>query len=145
MDWLLALDLDLMRIINVQWTHEWLDAFFLIMASFHLWKWPLLAGAIALLIWGSFKARVFLALMLLCVVIGDTGIMQTFEIALHIWNRWAELHGDERIWQRFKREKPADWTDLQVVGAKRGMAISHAGVGSHVTATVLMDPDHLIN
>jgi len=24
------------------------------------------------------------------------------------------------------------------------MAISHAGVGSHVTATVLMNPDHLL-
>jgi len=33
---------------------------------------------------------------------------------------------------------------LQVKGAKRGMAISHAGVGSHVTATILMDPDHLL-
>jgi len=76
--------------------------------------------------------------------VGATGIMQAFEIALHIWNRWEELHGDDTIWQGFNREKPADWTSLQVVGAKRGMAVSHAGVGSHVTATVLMDPDHLI-
>ena len=43
-----------------------------------------------------------------------------------------------------RREKPSDWTDLQVKGAKRGLAISHAGVGSHVTATILMDPDHLL-
>ena len=37
-----------------------------------------------------------------------------------------------------------DWTDLQVKGAKRGLAISHAEVGSHVTATILMDPDYLL-
>jgi acetyl-CoA C-acetyltransferase len=76
--------------------------------------------------------------------VGATGIMQTLEIASHIWNRWAELHGDPEVWKEFGREKPADWTDLQVKGAKRGLAISHAGVGSHVTSTILMDPDHLL-
>ena len=95
MDWILSLDMELMRLINVQWTHSWLDVFFLVMASFHLWKWPLLAGAIALLIWGSFKARVFLALMLLCVVIGDTGIMQTFKAAADR-TRPHESHDDLR-------------------------------------------------
>lgn len=77
--------------------------------------------------------------------VGATGIMQTFEIALHIWNRWGELHGDDKIWKKFNRQKPADWMNLQVNDARRGMAISHAGVGSHVTATILMDPDHLLN
>jgi acetyl-CoA C-acetyltransferase len=76
--------------------------------------------------------------------VGATGIMQAFEIALHIWNRWDELHGDEKIWESFNRQKPDDWTSLQVVGAKRGMAVSHAGVGSHVTTAILMDPDHLL-
>jgi acetyl-CoA C-acetyltransferase len=76
--------------------------------------------------------------------VGATGIMQTFEIALHLWNRWAEMHGDEKLWKAFGREKPADWQDLQVKDAKRAMAISHAGVGSHVTATILMDPDHTL-
>jgi acetyl-CoA C-acetyltransferase len=70
--------------------------------------------------------------------------MQTFEIASHIWNRWAEIHGDQKLWDRFNRQKPEDWTELQVKGAKRAMAISHAGVGSHVTSTILMDPDHLL-
>lgn len=77
--------------------------------------------------------------------VGATGIMQVFEIASHLWNRWEEIHGDERRWQQFNRIKPDDWTNLQVVGARRGMAISHAGVGSHVTATILMDPDHLLD
>ena len=76
--------------------------------------------------------------------VGATGIMQTFEIACHIWNRWAEVHGDPALWKEFGREKPAEWTDLQVKDAKRALAISHAGVGSHVTATILQDPDHLL-
>lgn len=76
--------------------------------------------------------------------VGATGIMQTFEVATHLWNRWAEVHGDEARWKAFGREKPSDWTDLQVKDAKRGMAISHAGVGSHVTSTILADPDHLL-
>jgi acetyl-CoA C-acetyltransferase len=68
--------------------------------------------------------------------------MQTIEVAQHIWGRWAEMHADEKKWEAFGRQKPDDWTDLQVKDAKRGLAISHAGVGSHVTATVLVDPDH---
>lgn len=76
--------------------------------------------------------------------VGATGIMQAFEVASHLWNRWAEFHGDEQRWKEFGRQKPADWEDLQVKGATRGMAISHAGVGSHVTATILMHPDHLL-
>jgi len=76
--------------------------------------------------------------------VGATGIMQTLEIATHIWNRWAEIHGNPETWKAFNRKKPEDWQDLQVKGAKRGLAISHAGVGSHVTATILMDPDHLL-
>lgn len=76
--------------------------------------------------------------------VGATGIMQTFEIATQLWNRWEEVHGDETVWKEFDREKPSDWTNLQVKDAKRALAISHAGVGSHVTATVLADPDHLL-
>lgn len=77
--------------------------------------------------------------------VGATGIMQVFEVATHIWDRWEEYHGDDTLWKSFNREKPGDWVNLQVKYAKRGMAISHAGVGSHVTATILMDPDHLIS
>jgi acetyl-CoA C-acetyltransferase len=76
--------------------------------------------------------------------VGATGIMQANEIALHIWNRHAEVHGDQKRWDTFGRQKPDDWKDLQVQGAKRGLCISHAGVGSHVTAGILMDPDHLL-
>lgn len=76
--------------------------------------------------------------------VGATGIMQVIEVMLHILNRHGEVHGDSNRWKAFGKQKPADWTDLQVKGAKRGLAISHAGVGSHVTCTIVMDPNHLL-
>jgi acetyl-CoA C-acetyltransferase len=41
------------------------------------------------------------------------------------------------MWERYGKSKPADWQSLQVRDARRGLAISHAGVGSHVTCAVL--------
>jgi len=76
--------------------------------------------------------------------VGATGLMQVAEIGYHIWNRWDEIHEPIKKWKAFGREKPEDWESLQVSGAKRGLAISHAGVGSHVTASILMHPDHLL-
>jgi acetyl-CoA C-acetyltransferase len=76
--------------------------------------------------------------------VGATGLMQIAEIGYHIWNRWNEIHEPQEKWDAFSREKPDDWTSLQVKNAKRGLAISHAGVGSHVTATILMDPNNLL-
>jgi len=52
------------------------------------------------------------------------------------------MHENQKKWDDFGRTKPGDWQNLQVMGAKRGLAISHAGVGSHVTATILVHPDH---
>ncbi|MBN1539047.1 MAG: hypothetical protein JW939_02800, partial [Candidatus Thermoplasmatota archaeon] len=76
--------------------------------------------------------------------VGATGIMQVVEVGHHLWNRWKEMHADEEKWARFGRTRPKDWKDLQVKGARRGLAISHAGVGSHVTATVLQHPDNVL-
>ena len=76
--------------------------------------------------------------------VGATGIMQVVECALHIWNRHAEIHGNPKLWKSFGKQKPKNWVDVQVPNARRGLAISHAGVGSHVTCTILMHPDHLL-
>ena len=76
--------------------------------------------------------------------VGATGIWQIFEVALQLWGIHGKVHGNPKIWTAFGKEKPDDWQDLQVVGAKRGGAVSHAGVGSHVTMCILMDPDSLL-
>lgn len=76
--------------------------------------------------------------------VGATGLMQIAEVGYQLWGRWDEIHEPDAKWREFGRKKPDDWTSLQVPGARRGLAISHAGVGSHVTATILMDPNHLL-
>jgi acetyl-CoA C-acetyltransferase len=76
--------------------------------------------------------------------VGATGIMQVVELMLHLWNRHAEVHGNANLWKKFGKQKPKNWIDVQVPNARRGLAISHAGVGSHVTCAIVMHPDHLL-
>lgn len=60
--------------INGVWTHPALDKIMAVASSFDLFKIPLAVGIVALLVWGGFRGRLFLVLMLFCVVIGDQGI-----------------------------------------------------------------------
>ncbi len=69
--------------------------------------------------------------------VGATGEMQVVELALHLWGIHGQIHGDSKRWEAFGKEKPEDWLDLSVPDAKCGLGISHAGVGSHVAATIL--------
>jgi acetyl-CoA C-acetyltransferase len=73
--------------------------------------------------------------------VGATGIMQVVEIFWQLQNRWSHFHARPEMWERFGKQKPKDIENLQVPNAKRGLAISHAGVGSHVTCSILMRPD----
>ena len=76
--------------------------------------------------------------------VGATGIMQVAELLWQLQNRWAHFHAKPEMWERFGKKKPKDFVNLQVPNARRGLAISHAGVGSHVTCTILMNPNALI-
>lgn len=69
--------------------------------------------------------------------VGATGIFQVAEIFWQIRGEWEKFHSDEKYWKKYGKEKPKDFKNLQVPGATRGMAISHAGTGSHVTALIL--------
>jgi acetyl-CoA C-acetyltransferase len=69
--------------------------------------------------------------------VGATGIFQCAEVFWQLQGHYDKFHGDPAIWRRFGKEKPADWQSLQVQNPRRGLAISHAGVGSHVTCAVL--------
>ena len=69
--------------------------------------------------------------------VGATGEMQAFEVAMHLWEIHSKIHGDPERWKSFGKTKPGNWQDLTVKDAQCGMAISHAGVGSHVTCTIL--------
>lgn len=69
--------------------------------------------------------------------VGATGIFQVAEIFWQLRNEWEKFHADEYYWKKYGKEKPKDFKSLQVPNATRGMAISHAGTGSHVTATII--------
>ncbi len=68
--------------------------------------------------------------------VGATGIFQLVEVMWQLKGEWDKFHGDEKYWQRYGKLKPQDFESLQVKDAKRGMAISHAGTGSHVTSII---------
>ncbi|MDP3963987.1 MAG: thiolase domain-containing protein [bacterium] len=69
--------------------------------------------------------------------VGATGIFQVVEAFWQIRGEWDKFHADERYWQKFGKTKPKDFQSLQIPNARRGMAISHAGTGSHVSVIIL--------
>ncbi len=69
--------------------------------------------------------------------VGATGIFQCGEVFWQLQGKYDSFHGDPAMWSRFGKRRPDDWESLQVQDARRGLAISHAGVGSHVTCAVL--------
>ncbi|MBI2343557.1 MAG: thiolase domain-containing protein [Deltaproteobacteria bacterium] len=69
--------------------------------------------------------------------VGATGIFQAAEVFWQLRGEYDRFHGDPRMWTRYGKTKPADWESLQVKDPRRGLAISHAGVGSHVVCSIL--------
>ena len=62
----------LLFLINRQWTTPALDLFMAIMSSFNLWLVPLVVAALAVAIWGGFRARAMLAVMALALIVVNT-------------------------------------------------------------------------
>lgn len=69
--------------------------------------------------------------------VGATGIFQAGEVLWQLQGKYDKFHGDPAMWKRFGKKMPGDWQSLQLNDPRRGLAISHAGVGSHVVCTVL--------
>ncbi|MHB8876104.1 MAG: thiolase C-terminal domain-containing protein [Myxococcaceae bacterium] len=69
--------------------------------------------------------------------VGATGIFQAGEVMWQLQGKYDRFHGDPKLWARYGKKKPSDWKSLQVKNPKKGMAISHAGVGSHVTCAIM--------
>jgi len=69
--------------------------------------------------------------------VGATGIFQAGEVLWQLQGKYDKFHGDPKMWERYGKKKPDDWKSLQLKDPRRGLAISHAGVGSHVTCAVL--------
>ncbi|MDR2462761.1 MAG: phosphatase PAP2 family protein [Verrucomicrobiales bacterium] len=71
MDWLSAGDVWVFRLVNEHCVGAIFDFLFLLVGRAGFWKWALAAAAAWFLIWGGFKGRIFVALAVLGVVIGD--------------------------------------------------------------------------
>lgn len=65
--------------------------------------------------------------------VGATGIWQVIELMWQLQQKWSKFHADPALWARYGKAMPSDMRNLQVSGARRGVAVSHAGTGSHVT------------
>jgi acetyl-CoA C-acetyltransferase len=70
--------------------------------------------------------------------VGATGIFQAAECLWQLQQKYDKFHGDPKLWKKWGKEKPGDWQSLQIpAGSRQALWISHAGVGSHVTAGIL--------
>lgn len=97
MDLILQWDVSLFRLINSIGTAPWLDGFLSIIADFSLMKWPLSAAVIIGLIWGGFRARLFLVLTALCLIIGDGGINWTIKKLVNRPRPYQNLEDVRRV------------------------------------------------
>ncbi|MDZ4788145.1 MAG: phosphatase PAP2 family protein [Blastochloris sp.] len=100
MEEILRLDLTLFRLINGTWTSSWLDGGLSLIADFSLMKWPLLALGLSALIWGGFRARLFLVLTALMLILGDGGVNWAIKKSV---NRPRPYQAEEDV-RRVKRE-----------------------------------------
>lgn len=58
-------------LINREWTSPALDLFMAAMSSYDLWRWPLVAVGACLLLFGGFKARMMVLVLLMTLGIAD--------------------------------------------------------------------------
>ena len=81
--WFHALDLRLLYRINQTWSRPWLDPIMARVSDFDTFRYPLMAGVLATLIFGGFRGRQFLVLMAACLIIGDGIIDWDFKIGVN--------------------------------------------------------------
>ncbi|HUB67024.1 MAG TPA: phosphatase PAP2 family protein [Candidatus Methylacidiphilales bacterium] len=72
--WFHTVDLHLLYLINVMWSRPWLDPVMAYASDWDTWRIPVIIAVALTLIFGRFRARLFLILMAACLLIGDKGI-----------------------------------------------------------------------
>lgn len=134
-DQLYSWDQHVLRKINTEWSHPFLDAFLSFIADFNLLKWPLLLGLLALLIFGKFRERVFLGLMALCLVLGDAGINSALKREI---NR-PRPHQAEANIRRIVRDGLGYRVEMSDPGpVKRGRSFTSGHVCNNVAMALLL-------
>lgn len=66
------MDQKLLFLINREWTGPVLDRVMVMLSSSALWKWPFIVLLLAVLVRGGFRARAFIAVALVAVLLCDT-------------------------------------------------------------------------
>lgn len=87
-----SLDLHLFRLINSEWTSPFLDRFMALMSDFNFWKIPLLLATICLGIFGKFKERIFLFLVIFTLIFGDGVIVNDSKNIINRPRPWQALN-----------------------------------------------------
>ena len=82
-DWLYRGDVFLFHLINTTWTSGFLDWVMPLFSDFHFWHIPIFVLAALMLVFGKYRARLFVILLLLGLLIGDTGVSQCIKKATH--------------------------------------------------------------
>ncbi|CAB4243293.1 conserved membrane protein of unknown function [Methylacidimicrobium sp. AP8] len=77
-------DLWLFYEINTRWTSPLLDRWMPVVSHYHHFRGIVLAGVLALAVFGRFRDRCFLGLVGLCLVVGDMGVTDGIK---HLVNR----------------------------------------------------------
>ena len=82
-DYLYSWDLYFLYLINVSWANPLFDAFLGRIADFDSWRWPLYITEVLVFIFGGFRWRLLIIMMIACLVIGDGMINWGFKIAVN--------------------------------------------------------------
>lgn len=136
MDWLLSMDVALLRLINSAWTHPALDYFFGWIAHFGALVGPLIALGVLLMVLGRFKERVFVVSLLLCLVIGDAGINWAIKRTA---NRPRPFESHEQV----RRVRGEGWFSHRIEWSqprtpKRGRSMTSGHVCNNTAAALLV-------
>jgi undecaprenyl-diphosphatase len=134
-DQLYSWDQQVLRKINTEWSHPFLDAFLSFIADFNLLKWPLLIGFLALLIFGKFRERAFLGLLAFCLVLGDGG----FNAALKRETNRPRPHQSEENIRRIVRDGLGYRVETSDPGpVQQGRSFPSGHVCNNVAAALLL-------
>ncbi|MDE1169891.1 MAG: phosphatase PAP2 family protein [Verrucomicrobium sp.] len=71
-----TLDLAILRQINLAWANPFFDRLMPIVSDPNFFRWPILIAAVLFLLFGGFRGRVFVFLILLAVGVGDGVIVE---------------------------------------------------------------------